>query len=508
MTGRLGLHAIALVLLVALSALVAAPGPALAAEVSGPVWETCPAEDVGISSGALADMLERIQREDLEIHSVIIVKDDRLVLEAYVHPYDREALHNVKSVSKSVISALVGIALREEVIGDLHETVCSYLPQYFADETDQRKLAINLYHLLTMTSGLDLDENGPISGEIFRTLDWLKASYARPMLALPGTRFLYSTPLTHTMSAIITEASGMSLHEFADEHLFGPMEFGEVEWRKGPQGYNFGGAELFMRPVDMARFGYLFLNGGAWDGRQLVPADWVRESTSNKLMGVSETRRYGYWWWLDDDGWYRARGWGGQSISISEELDIVIVVTAADSQAPVRLFQEYIAPWLESTEPLEPDPGSVARLGRIVGDLAQPAPEPISSMPATAGEISGVKYTMEWNAAGFESVVLDFVGDGSCVFHLDTTTGEYDLAVGLDGVYRVTDVGDWGDMPAGNRRAGKGRWVDDRNFRVEWRELANPVYSQHDFTFGDGEVELVIDILPLGRQLILKGKAE
>ena len=496
------------ILLALVWALYAAPVPAGAASVSDRVWEACPPEEVGISSDALADMLERVQREETEIHSMIIVKNDRLVLEAYVHPYDSETLHNVKSVSKSVISALVGIALREGVIGDLDETVHSHLPQYFSDESDPRKLEIDLFNLLTMTSGLDLDENGPISGEIFRTLDWLKATYARPMVADPGTRFLYSTPLTHTMSAIITEAAGMSLHEFAGEHLFGPMEFGEVQWKKGPQGYNFGGAELFMLPLDMARFGHLFLNGGIWNGRQLIPEAWIRESTTNKLAGVSDTRLYGYWWWLDDDGWYHAHGWGGQSISVSEELDIVIVVTASDSQAPMNLFLEYVAPWLESAEALEANPEGLARLESVMNDLAHPRPEPVTSLPTSAGRISGRKYVLEWNEAGNESFVLEFIGDGTCLLRLETVMGDFELAAGLDGVYRVTELGDRGAMPEGNRRAMKGHWVDGDTFRLQLLEVGNPVYSVMNFTFGDGDVEVVADILPLGRQVVMRGKAE
>ncbi len=492
----------------ALMALLAMPGSGGAAQVPDNPWDVCTPEEVGISSGALADMLESIGREDLEIHSMIIVKDGRLVLEAYVHPYDRNTLHNVKSVSKSVISALVGIALREGVIGGLDETVCEHLPEYFIDDMDPRKKEINLRHLLTMTSGLDLDENGPISGQIFRTLDWLKATYGRPMLCDPGTRFLYSTPLTHTMSAIITESSGTSLHEFANEYLFGPMGFGEVQWTRGPRGYNFGGAELFMLPLDMAGFGCMFLDGGAWEGRQVVPADWVRESTTNKLEGIEDTRRYGYWWWLDDDGWFHAHGWGGQSISVNEDLDIVVVVTAADFRASTGLFLEHVAPWLESPGPLEPDPEGVARLGRIIDDLADPRPQPVASMPTTAGEISGVKYIMDWNAAGIESVVLDFKGDGTCVLRLAATTGDYDLLTGLDGVYRLTGTGAWGGMPAGNMMANRGCWVDDRTFRLESHDVGNPVYYEDDFAFGDGDVELTIKVLPLGDSMVLEGKAE
>jgi CubicO group peptidase (beta-lactamase class C family) len=495
-----------------LPVLITLPGPAGAAgpedTAAGAPWPACTPEEVGMSSGALADMLEKIQQEDLQVHSIVIVKDDRLVLDAYVHPYGRDTLHNVKSVSKSIISALVGIALREGLIGSLDETVHSYLPEYITDDMDRRKQEINLRHLLTMTSGLDLDENGPISSRIFGTLDWLKATYQRPMRDDPGTRFLYSTPLTHTMSVILSRQSGMSLHEFADIYLLGPLGFGEVEWRTGPQGYNFGGAELFLRPLDMARFGYLFLKGGVWEGSRVVPADWVVESTTDKVAGLEDALPYGYWWWLGSGGWYYASGWGGQSIGINPDLGFVIATTSADPEVARRLYEEYVLPWLDTEGAPAPDPENLERLRRAVDALAHPEPAVPDVMPATAGEISGSKYLVQWNRLGIESFVLDFAGDSTCVLRLATTAGGFDLVTGLDGVYRLTDTGTWGAMPGGNTRACRGRWVDDNTFRLRSVEMGNPVYMEHDFTFDGDQVEVSVTMMPRGMEFSFGGKAE
>jgi hypothetical protein len=284
------------------------------------------------------------------------------------------------------------------------------------------------------------------------------------------------------------------------------MGFGEVQWRKGPQGYNFGGAELFMLPLDMAKFGYLFLNGGVWEGQQVVPADWVEESTTNKLDGISGTL-YGYWWWLNDDGWYHASGWGGQSISVSQDLEVVVAVTASDRQAAYDLFLEFVEPWLESAETLEPDPGSAERLARVIEELADPAPEPVAFMPALAGEIAGRKYVMEWNEMGTESVAFAFKNNDTCVLRLETTMGDYDLVAGLDNVYRLNDV-EVGAMPEGNRRALKAYWADETTLHVSSREIGNPVYSETDFVFSGDEVDVTARILPPGREIEASGRAE
>lgn len=163
-----------------------------------------------------AEAVRRIRDESLDIRSLVLVRNDHIILELYVHPYDRDTVHNVKSVSKSVISALVGIALREGILENLDQTVVEFFPQYITDGMDERKKQITLRHLLTMTAGLDLDENGPKMARVFASDDWIRTAFEAPMATDPGTRFVYSTPLTHTMSGILTESSGMSLLELAD----------------------------------------------------------------------------------------------------------------------------------------------------------------------------------------------------------------------------------------------------------------------------------------------------
>jgi CubicO group peptidase (beta-lactamase class C family) len=470
-------------------------------------WETCAPEEVGIDSNALADMLDEIKGDELEIRSIIIVRDGKLVLEAYVYPYSRNVLHNVKSVSKSVISALVGIALREGVIGSLEETVYEHFPQYITDDMDPRKKNITLRNLLTMTSGMDLDENGPISDRIFGSVNWIETGFERPMRDDPGTVFLYSTILTHTMSGILTEASGMSLREFADLHLFGPLGFGEVVWAKGPQGYNFGGAELFLRPLDMAKFGFLYENGGTLGGREIVPAGWVAESTGNRLEGTDE-HKYGYWWWLGQEDCYRASGWGGQTILVCGEAATVIVVTAADRQAPRDLLDQYVMPMLESRARLEPDPEGARRMERLVHELEHPESRPAGDLTRTAADISGRTFVMEWNRMGIENITLDFGTDSTFTLGLKTLWGEDTLTGGLDGVYRVSDVTALNGTSASARVALKGRWADDSLLSVKWAEIGNPVYMKQDFRFIGDEVLVSVELKPAGGHLTLNGAAE
>jgi CubicO group peptidase (beta-lactamase class C family) len=151
-------------------------------------WEQSTPEAQGIDTRGLIRAVSRVRDEAVNLHSLILVRNGHVIFEAYVPPYDKDALHNVKSVTKSIMSALVGIALEEGILDSLDQTVSEYFPEYITDAMDPRKRSITLRHLLTMTSGLDLDENGPIMNGIFDSDDWIEATFARPMSEDPGNK--------------------------------------------------------------------------------------------------------------------------------------------------------------------------------------------------------------------------------------------------------------------------------------------------------------------------------
>jgi CubicO group peptidase (beta-lactamase class C family) len=473
--------------------------------VPASIWERSTPEEQGIDSGSLAATLRKIRDEKIDIHSVVLIRNGSLVLESYVHPYGPEDLHNVKSVSKSIISALVGIALHRGDLKSLDQKVSEFYPQYFPEDADPRKKAITLRHLLTMTAGLDLDENGPKMGRVFRSDDWIRATFETEMATDPGKSFVYSTPLTHTMSGILTEATGASLREYAGEHLLGPLEIDRLQWQQGPKGYYFGGAELWLTPDAMARFGYLFLNRGRWGDRQVVPAEWVAESTSHQLTCECPGRKYGYWWWLSDKGVYLAMGWGGQGITVAPDLDAVLVITAADHAARDEIAREIFEKAFASEEgPLPPSPEGVKALQGIVKELENPAPSPLPALPETAAKISGKTWTLTGDPR-FRSVRFDFENDGRCFVSVERSEGRGRMEVGRDGLFRLTDTGEMGNMPADNRMACRGGWSDDHTFVMEVHEMGNPLVSVATAEFTPGGLDLDVLIKPVGYRISLKG---
>lgn len=318
-------------------------------------WENVSPESQGIASEDLEQMVDYIEDNKLDIHSIIIYKDGTIPYEEYFDPFNNVSLHNLKSTSKGVISALTGIALEEGYIESLDESIFNYLSGYDVDTTG--KSGITIRHLLTMTSGLEWKENGLNSMyTFFVNKRIVKRTLNLTLVEEPGTTFNYNTGLTHLLSAIITEASGMSTLEFAEKYLFEPLGIEHIQWDTDREGYYIGGSELFLTPRAMTKFGVMYLNGGEYMGRQIIPEEWVIESTTTQVEGSSfgAEIKYGYLWWLDienplftyidDDNRFLAMGARGQRIFVYPELDVVVVITADqkdESQCDI-IIRDYI----------------------------------------------------------------------------------------------------------------------------------------------------------------------
>ena len=329
-----------------------------AAESEWP-WEKVSPESQDIESEVLEQMVEHIENNKLAIHSVIIYKNGTIPYEEYFEPFNNEALHNLKSTSKGIISALTGIALEEGYINSIDESIFSYLSDYDVDTAGKSNITIR--NLLTMTSGLEWEENNLNSMyTFFINKRIVKRVLDQSLVNEPGTTFNYNTGLTHLLSAIISEASGMSTLEFAQKYLFEPLEIENIQWDTDREGYYIGGSELFLTPRAMMKFGVMYLNDGEYQGRQIVPEDWVIESTTTQIEGSSfgANIQYGFLWWLyidnplftylEDENRFLAMGARGQRIIIFPALDAVVVITADqrdESQCDI-LIRDFILPAL------------------------------------------------------------------------------------------------------------------------------------------------------------------
>ena len=332
-------------------------------------WRTVSPQEACMDAEKLNELGHHIKSHYKNINGIVIVKNGDIVYEHYYNGYKASDVHHVASVTKSVVSALVGIAVDQGFIKSVNQKVLEYFPEYHVDNEDFLKKAVTIKHLLTMTAPFpfswkegDARSHEPLD-RLRRQKNWTE--YALDLLGQKGQlgQFQYYTAGTHLLSAIITKATGKSMLQYANQVLFstlGMKEIPDVEmksfsleavfgkeikgWAKDPQGITAGGFGLTLTPRDMARFGFLYLNQGLWDQNQVVSKKWISASLA------MNSNQYGYLWWLKDENnvlSFSALGAGGNVICCIPEKDMVIAIASEIINNPKDrwpLIEQYILP--------------------------------------------------------------------------------------------------------------------------------------------------------------------
>ena len=265
------------------------------------------------------------------LNSLLISHQGQLVVEDYFNGWQGSRPANMKSASKSVISALIGIAIDEGYIESVTVPIVEYFPNHLSLQSSPEKLNITVEDLLTMQSGLKTTSNRNY-GKWVLSDNWVEFALNQPLVAEPGEAMLYSTGSSHLLSAILTKAAGIDSKSFAQQYLASPLGFSMSYWSQDPQGIYFGGNNLEMTARQMLAFGELYLNGGQAEGRQIIPRQWIESSYQPHAESPrGQGRYYGYGWWLRDLAGLQvpvAWGYGGQLIFVIKELDLVVVATS------------------------------------------------------------------------------------------------------------------------------------------------------------------------------------
>ena len=299
-------------------------------------WPVAEPDSVGVNSDRLAAAYDAASRI-APIQSLLVARYGRLVGEQYFGPYSPQSEGNIRSITKSVVSALVGIALHEGYIQSLDSPIAAWLPEISELKANPHAKEITLRHLLTMSAGLWWIENTGGLRRLYRSTDWVRFILSLPATRKPGEQFNYNTTLSHLTSVILTRASGMSTLAFAERFLFHDLGIQIRRWDTDPQGICIGGTDLYLTPRQLLMFGQLYLQQGSWPRQQLVPRDWVSQSTQKQIaldrpgFWNPAYTAYGYSWWLRHYHGHAAAvasGYAGQNIVVLPSLALVVVTTA------------------------------------------------------------------------------------------------------------------------------------------------------------------------------------
>jgi CubicO group peptidase (beta-lactamase class C family) len=336
-------------------------------------WPVAAPAAAGLDEKRLCAIVDDLKAfKPANIHAVVVAHRGRLVFEQYFSGEDEiwarplgvvahgpEVKHDVRSISKSVTALLVGIAVDRKLIAGIDEPVFTFFPEYAALHSPEKE-RITLRHLLTMSAGLAWNETipytNPANSEVrmLRAPDPYRYVLEQPVVEAPGVEFNYSGGATQLLAGVIQKATGKPLVAFAREALFDPLGITDLEWVRMPNREVAAASGLRLRPRDLAKLGQLMLQKGQWQGRQIVPAAWIEQSTTPQIEAI-DFMFYGYQWWLGrslidkrDVPWTAGLGLGGQRLFVVPALDLVVVINAGYYTSPVQrwlpwaIFRKYV----------------------------------------------------------------------------------------------------------------------------------------------------------------------
>jgi len=458
-------------------------------------------ERQGISSAAILAFVNRADSEIDAMHSFMLVRHGRVVAEGWWSPYDSATPHMLYSLSKSFTSTAVGLAIAEGKLS-LDDQVMKFFPDEAPASPSTNLQSMRVRDLLRMATGHDREMppwrwNGNPDSAPPPTQTWTKTFLAQPVPFKPGTHFLYNSPATYMLSAIVQKVTGQTVVDYLRPRLFQPLGIDHPVWGASPQGVSLGAFGLLIRTEDIARFGQLYLRKGKWNGRQLVPAAWVTAATSLEVANGSSPESdwdqgYGYQFWRSRHNSFRGDGAFGQYCLVLPDVDAVVVITSGvrNMQSVMNLVWDVLLPAM-GPRPLAENSTAHGRLVARLASLQLHPPRGAASSPL-ATRTSGRWYTVSDSGAGPRAVSLDFSAPAPALI-VRTATGEQRTPFGI-GAWKTarsgfTDgIAEFLSVPEHPLVAASGAWTEDSVFTLKLALTETPYGETLTFRFGGDRV--------------------
>ena len=459
------------------------------AQTAVPLPRSAP-EMQGVSSKGILQFLDAAAKSKNEFHSFMLLRHGAVVAEGWWNPYRPDLKHTMYSVSKSFTATAIGLAVSEKRL-TVDDKVISFFPDQLPETVSPYLAQLRVKDLLSMSAGMEPD---PTPAIIPKEENWVKAFLATPILHEPGTVFLYNSMCTYMLSAIIQKVTGEKLIDYLTPRLFQPLGISGMDWEADPRGINTGGWGLRVKTEDMARFGQLFLQKGAWNGRQVLPKEWVEAASTLKIVqhpAYSQAKRdssdweqgYCYQMWRCRHNAYRGDGAFGQYIVVMPEQDAVLVITSetADMQDELNLVWKYLLPALQPDK-LPEDKVQAAALAKRLAALALPAPIKTKT-PSGAKALSGKTFALAANEKNITAIAFQF-RKKACSVAITGNAGTFPLSFG-NGKWIFGQTAKLGPSLVGPAKAhfaglppsqvaGSYRWTDARTLELTLRYIDSP----------------------------------
>lgn len=491
-------------------------------------WPRSTPEAQGMASRTLLAMTDHVKAKaashrDVFLDSMTVIRNGHIVAEVYPNPnYPPDRLHVLHSATKSIVSALIGIAIERGLIESVDVRLVDVFSEREMQNCDARKEAITIRDLLSMQTGMHSRDSYLYAHEGLLALqqsdDWLQFALDLPMAADPGTRFDYSNISTFLLGAVLADATHTDVLTFAREALFDPLGINDVRWEWTRDGLPIAWARMWMTPNDLAKIGLLYLQKGRWDGTQIIPAAWVEDSVTPHaypknavdILNADLTRNprassetwvaqrvfrpfadgYGYQWWLDRGGAYTALGTNGQFLIVSPRHNLIVVATSKCKGLaqfePAKVFRDFIVPSVQSQAPLPENADASAALALRAMPAARPVGAPVAvRRPEIAQSVSGKAFLMEQNPYNTNNIRFDFSDDmhEAEIAYTAREDQNVHFTIGLDGTPRMTENETGGYVA-------QGTWTAPDTLAVEVEVVGYTTFDKWEFRFGEDSLSV------------------
>ena len=446
-------------------------------------WKTSAPEQQGMNSLVLAYAIKHFKQEGINIHSLLIIKNNHTVLDVYFYPFENNYVHDLASVTKSITSLLIGIAIDHKFIKNENELVFPYFPECKIKNDTLKKVTIR--DLLNMSSGLRCSWNDGEKelNQMTNCADWVKFMFSLPFDTLPGQKFSYCSGNFYLLAEILQRTTKMTCYDFANKYLFKPMDFGKSYWSKNDNGVNIGWGDLHISIYDMAKIGCLLLNNGDWNGKQIVPKQWIEKITP--LYKIQKTESYGYGWWLDSENpdEIQAVGRGGQRLFIFRNTKMVIATLGGGFAAGDI---DNLA--LESIKAYNKNEDYGNRLQDQIKSvqLSDTASDNTFEDKFSLIELNK-NFQLGKNSLGIKSIRFEQRNKEDYIIVNATDGSKEEHPIGMNNQYRISNEHSFG-LPM----AVKGRWLTDTTLEINYNRLCRIEDYKFRISFKVNSIELTV----------------
>ena len=456
-------------------------------------------EEQGISSESIRNLLHSIDTSGQEFHSLIIQRHGHIVTEGYWKPYQANDKQQLYSLSKSFTSTAIGFAVEEGLL-TVEDPVIKFFPENLPDSISDNLSTLKIKHLLSMSVGHSQDAIRILEASP-KDQSWATTFLTLPLIVEPGSQFMYNSGASYMLAAIIQKVTGQSAHDFLEPRLFEPLGITNSSWSVNDEGVNMGASHFRISTRDISKFGQLYLQKGKWNGKQLLSEKWVEEATSKQISNGNDDNSwgygYGYQFWLNPPGGFRADGAFGQFSMVLPAQDMVVNITSEsiDTKTTMQLIWDFVES-IKDTIPLTENNQAYKALKDDLGSLGHGPPKGDISSPMAAS-ISGREFVLDSNVFNARSVTFGFKND-TVLFTLKTKN-KPDILI-KNGINHWLIEENKKPEPHSlfslrridfdSKVAAIGTWQDDSTLVITWRFIETVHGDQLICTFNEDKVNI------------------